>query len=151
MISVNIYVPVKHFPYLVPANTKNSTREHKLVDIWVGDIAPGRQTEYFKEDYIENEDNTPVSEFAFDQGQTWIDHDFLEIGYNTAANSIDELLKGSSWSDQYREELINLVNEKDVELFNSIVLLNAGEVKYPRSVQKQGIDLHYMGQFIIKT
>jgi hypothetical protein len=151
MIVVNIYLPSRHFPYLTPVGAPLKPFGEEILDIWVGYFPPGRQPEYFKEIYDEEDDDAPISEFAADQGEVWLDHDFMELGSKDSPDGIKDLVAGYSWSDQYADELTNRVNEQGIERFNSFVLLTAGEVSTPCSVHKNGVELHYMGQFAIRT
>lgn len=150
MIAVNIYLPVKNFPYLPPAISTHKPFGQKILDIWVGFFEPGYQGKYFEENY-DQDDDSPISEFAGDQGESWIDHDFMEIGFNDSPKDISDLVKGYSWSDKYVSELTLKVEESKIARYNSFVLLDSGQVKKPCSVNKKGIKLHYMGQFEIRV
>jgi outer membrane murein-binding lipoprotein Lpp len=108
-------------------------------------------TSYFEEHYEEDNDDVPISEFAGDQGELWIDHDFMEFGFTTLPSSIAELVTGHSWSDEYVDELTKRVAKNGMSRFNSFAFVTAGNVKNPISVTKEGVELHFMGQFTIRT
>ncbi|MGH1542031.1 MAG: immunity 22 family protein [Arenicella sp.] len=150
MVVVNIYLPVKTFQYLPPAISTHKPLGQKVLDIWVGFFDSGYQGKYFEEKYNEDDDS-PISEFASDQGKIWIDHDFMEVGHKDFPKNISDLVQGYSWSDQYAEELAQRVEDSEITRFNSFVLLDAGQIESPCSVYKKGIDLNYMGRFMVKV
>ncbi len=148
MVVVNIYLPVKHFSYLPSAISTHSSFGVKNLDIWLGYFGShGHQQRYFEEDYSK-EDRT-ISEFADDQYETWIDHDFMEIIYSESANNLDELIEDSSFADEHIAELNRRINTNKITQFNTLVILEAKQIDDPRSVYKEGVELHYLGQFTV--
>jgi hypothetical protein len=151
MIVVNVYLPLNHFPYLTSVEEPLKPFRQEVLDIWVGYFEPNRQGSYFEEHYEEDNDDVPISEFAGDQGELWIGHDFMEVGFTTLPSSIAELVTGHSWSDEYVDELTKRVAKNGMSRFNSFAFVTAGNVKNPISVTKEGVELHFMGQFTIRT
>lgn len=150
MIVVNVYLPLKYFPYLKSVEEPLKPFGQEVLDIWVGFISPSRQGSYFEERY-DKDDDTPISDFAGDQGELWIDHDFMEVGCAESPSSIADLVNGHSWSDQYGEELAKRVADRKLPQQNCFVLLTAGHVAAPHSVESSDVKLTYMGQFNIRT
>lgn len=151
MIVVNIYLPLKHFQYLTSVEEPLKPFRQETLDIWVGYFENNRCGSYFEEKYDEDDDDAPVSEFAGDQEERFIDHDFMEVGFKDSPSSIAELVAGHSWSEEYEDELTNRVRQKNIARFNSFVFVTAGEVNEPRSVSKDGVELQFMGKFTIRT
>jgi hypothetical protein len=100
--------------------------------------------EYFVETYAEDREQTPVSAFARDQGVGWYDHDFLEYGWGPAA-TIQELVAGYSYSDQWADELARRVAAAGLTDVNFFVFVSEDQIKSPRSVDGNGYWLRYLG------
>lgn len=148
MLAVNIYLPLEKFPHLSAAALSHKPYGQKILDIWVGFIQEERQGQYFEENY-NDDDDSPISAFANDQGEVWIDHDFMEVGFKSKPKDVKNLVQGHSWSDKYAKALAERVAAKNINGFNTFVLLDVEQVKSPCSVHKEGIELHYLGQFTI--
>ncbi len=148
MVVVNIYLPVKHFSYLPSAISTHSSFGVYNLDIWLGYFeSHEHQQRYFKEDY--SEEDGPISEFADDQYETWIDHDFMEITYSDTNNDINELIEDTSFDNLHSSELNRRTNESNIKQFNTLVILKAKQIDDPRSIYKDGMALHYLGQFTV--
>lgn len=111
---------------------------------WVGHASQELAEDYFAETYSEDEEETPVSAFARDQGIMWYDHDFLEHGWGTAP-TIQELVAGYSYSDQWAEELAQRVAGAELTDINFFVFISEEEIEHPQSVEGDGYWLRYMG------
>jgi hypothetical protein len=119
-------------------------RDKETSHFWVGQVPEHIAGEYFVESQDENRENAPVSAFARDQGVTYYDHDFIEYGWGTAA-TIQELVAGYSYSDQWADELASRVAGAGLTGVNLFVFISQEEIEHPRSVQGDGYRLHYMG------
>jgi hypothetical protein len=119
-------------------------RKTETSHFWVGHFDEQRVADYFAEVYGEDREHTPFSRFARDQGEKWYDHDFLEYGWGKAG-SIQELVAGYSYSDQWAEELARRAAAAGLNGVNFFVFISEGEVERPRSVQGDGYWLHYLG------
>ena len=111
---------------------------------WVGQVPEDIASEYFVETYDEESNDSPISAFARDQGVTWYDHDFLEYGWGEA-DSIQELVKGYSYSEQWAEELAYRVATSGLVSVNFFAYINKDQIGLPRSVAGKGYWLRYMG------
>ncbi len=148
MVVVNIYLPVKHFSYLPSAISTHQSFGLKTFDIWLGNFESSEcHQSYFEEHY--SEDDSPISEFADDQYETWIDHDFMEVIYSDTHNDINELIENTSFADEHIAELNRRINTNKITQFNTFVLMEAKQIDDPRSVYKEGVELHYLGQFTV--
>ncbi len=123
-------------------------------DFWVG-VFPNEAAffDYFGEstDYYDDpDDSRPLTKFASGQGETWYDHDMIEMGFNAEAASIAELTKPYSYSDQYESKLTELAAGLGVEGINAFVFIRAGEIAEPRTVIDEAFQLHYVGRITYK-
>ncbi len=148
MVVVNIYLPVKHFSYLPSAISTHSSFGVKNLDIWLGYFETREYLQrYFNEDY--SKEDGPISEFVDDQYETWIDHDFMEVTYSESANNLHALIEDTSFDDLDSHELNRRINESNIKQFNTLVILEAKQIEAPRSIYKDAMALHYLGQFTV--
>ena len=112
---------------------------------WVGEFADRRAAEkYFAEQY--DDDDTPLSEFARDQGVRWYDHDFMESsGFSKAAKPVVKLAKGHSYHEQWAEELARRANEAGLTGANLLIFISRDQIKKAKSVKGKEYSLHYLG------
>jgi hypothetical protein len=116
---------------------------------WLGRFPNGQSTaRYFAEvwdEYDEDREHTPLSEFARGQGQKWYDHDFLEYGFKADASSVEELVKGYSYHGQYAAELSRRASAAGLDGLNMFVFIDEEQIDRPRSVEGKGYALYYLG------
>jgi hypothetical protein len=115
---------------------------------WVGQFLPDRSENYFAEIWDETDEDrhhTPLSEFARDQDVKWYDHDCIEYGYDDQAQSIQALVYGYSYSDQWADEVERRIMAARLQDINCLVFINEDQIAQPRSVQGNGYWLHYLG------
>ena len=118
-------------------------RDTETCHFWVGSVPEKIAGSYFVED-LTGDDEKPISAFARDQGVTYYDHDFLEYGWGKA-DTIQKLVAGYSYSDQWAEELARRVVEASLTGVNFFVFITQDEIEWPQSVQGEGYWLQYMG------
>jgi hypothetical protein len=125
---------------VVPKTAPKTETSH----FWLGQFPDRkRAAKYFAEQY--EDDDAPVSEFARDQGAKWYDHDLMESGFSKGANSIEKLVKGHSYYEQWAEELARRAKYAGVTGVNLLVFINKDQIKKPRSSKGEGYSLHYLG------
>lgn len=103
-------------------------RKTQTSHFWLGHF-PNEQrvADYFAEAWDEDDedrDHTPLSEFARDQGEKWYDQDFLEYGFNPAATSVEELVAGYSYHEQWTAELARRARDAGVTASNLLVFID---------------------------
>ncbi len=118
-------------------------RVTEISHFWVGHLPDDLRGPYFAEKLDEGDD-VPLSMFARDQGEKYYDHDFLEYGWG-AANTIQELVDGYSYSDQWAGELARRVADAGLTGVDTFIFISQEEVRAPRSVQGDGYWLKYLG------
>jgi hypothetical protein len=117
-------------------------RDTETCHFWVGNVPEEIAGNYFVED--RSEDDTPISAFARDQRVTYYDHDFLEYGWGKA-DTIQGLVAGYSYSDQWAAELARRVAAAGLTGVNFFVFITQDEIEQPQSVRGNGYWLEYMG------
>jgi hypothetical protein len=117
-------------------------RNTEICHFWVGCLPEEVAGNYFVEEH--SDDEKPISGFARDQGVVFYDHDFLEYGWGKA-DTIQELVTGYSYSDQWAEELARRVGGASLAGVNFFVFISRDEIERPRSVRGDGYWLQYMG------
>ena len=120
----------------------------EVVHVWVGIFDATAPEDYFKEVYGEDHD-PPLSTFAADQGETWYDHDWVEMSWldEEDAPTVADLVHGHSYSEVYRQAVVDRAAEMGIESANVFVMADQSEFDSPRSVEKAGIRLQYLGTF----
>jgi hypothetical protein len=133
-----------------------------VVDIWVGRFASGEALHAYlaerPEHYADDTDTLPISQFAQDQGEWFIDHDFqCTVFVEDATDDMTHLLQESLISSDFglldtgqagEAFLAALYKTQHGQPANSIILVYGEEVQHPRSLE--GADdqwLHYLGRF----
>jgi hypothetical protein len=120
-------------------------RETETSHFWAGCFPEELASTYFAEVYGVDRDETPLSAFASDQGERFYDHDFLEYGFSDAAGSVEELVTGYSYSDQWGAEFARRVAEAGLSGVNWFAFISEGKIDRPRSVRGDGYWYHYLG------
>lgn len=97
---------------------------------------------FFEEQY--SDDEAAVSRFAASQNETWIDHDFLEIGFH---NDMD--YSNFSYSIYWINELKERMSQTELNPINAFIMLSNDKdyspVKSPKSYKGDNLELRYMG------
>jgi hypothetical protein len=121
-------------------------------DFWIGHFQDskdyfdffGENSQFYKDDNDIGEKY--ISEFAKSQGETWIDHDFTESGFEDGKDSLNDKFKKYSYSDQWIPEVINRTDGISLKDINVIVFVTKGEIEKPTSVTNSKFSLIYIGQ-----
>jgi hypothetical protein len=127
----------------------DTSPEENMVHVWVGSFAsPERRIAYFDEKYGEDrDDEEALSEFAAGQGESFYDHDELEINFRTEIEpELRSLLEPCSYSSTYLEAVLEAY-EDTAEPVNILVLFFGEDIEAPRSVSGPDFALRYLGQF----
>ncbi|WP_299178982.1 immunity 22 family protein [uncultured Chryseobacterium sp.] len=121
------------------------------LDFWVGNFNSEDDFYQFVEEneefYTEEEsDNTYISKFAESQETVWLDHDFVEYGFEGGNRTIYEKFAAYSFAEQWLPILINRINEINIDFdINSLIFLNQGQIAKPTSVENDSFSLMYVG------
>lgn len=113
------------------------------LDLWLGKAEDQAAVDAFFEESYEVED-APISPFAVSQGESFYDHDFLETQFNPEFATIDDVLKGVSFSESFADEVRAKVDEFD---FNLSVASFSEDFSNPVSVHSEFLSLTYIGRF----
>lgn len=124
----------------------------EICDFWIGNFeSRDAYFNFFGEDpnFYEDEDDIEekyISRFAESQGVNWIDHDFMESGFEDGNEAFIDKFKKYSYADQWIVEVSIKVKETDLKKINTIVFISKGRIHKPVSVFTSAISLQYIGQ-----
>ncbi|MFK7770918.1 MAG: immunity 22 family protein [Saprospiraceae bacterium] len=119
------------------------------IQFWAGNFSSKMIFDsFFKESYFED-DSIPISEFAKSQDETWIDYDFLEIGFENEDKSIKNKFSEYSYSESWTSEFEKRIIIKNFQEVNSIVIGSFDNeeklIEFPKSVFLDDFRLEYLG------
>ena len=115
--------------------------------IWLGSFpSEDALDEYFEENFDDENDDTPINRFAADQGETFIDHDWVERGFLQTDN-LRLLIRDHSYSEDYLDAVIRAAEAKGLTGVNTFVMADEGEVAVPKTVDQPEHKLWYVGVF----
>ena len=100
---------------------------------------------FIEEEYSGEDDNTPVSNFCATQGETFIDHDFMESGFREGEPTLREFLRGFSYAEQWADDIAALAGAQGLDDANTLIFINQDEIDAPRSVDGENFSLVYLG------
>ncbi|SHE98809.1 immunity 22 family protein [Chryseobacterium takakiae] len=121
------------------------------LDFWVGNFNSEEDFYDFVEEdenyyLLEESDDTHISKFAASQNVVWLDHDFVEYGFEDGNRTIYEKFAAYSFAEQWLPILVNRLNEINLKFeVNAIIFLNKGQVPKPVSVENDFFSLTYVG------
>ena len=124
-------------------------RDTEISHFWLGNFRnESGVSEYLEEIYDEDDEDgehTPLSQFARDQGETWYNHDFMEHGFKKNAKSVEDLVNGYSYFEEWSAELARRAAEAGLSKINMLLFISKDQIDKPRSVEGDGYMLHYLG------
>lgn len=94
---------------------------------------------------LEDYDDVPVSKFAKSQGEIWIDHDFMESGFEKPNKDIKIQFDKYSYAYNWGKELEKRCSEFTPLENNTLIFINENQIKKPSSVKGNGFNLEYLG------
>lgn len=121
------------------------------LDFWVGNFNTEDDFyEFVEEDenfYTEEEsDDTYISKFAESQNTVWLDHDFIEYGFEGGNRTIYEKFSEYSFAEEWLPVVVNRINDLNLKFdINAIIFINNGQIAQPVSVEKEDFSLVYLG------
>ena len=123
----------------------------EISHFWLGKFKS--EEEYFDfvgedEAYYEDDDYEEkyISEFAKSQGENFLDHDFIESGFENEAISFEEKFSKYSYADQWIAEVKNRLHDQNLEDINTLIFISKNQIKNPISVMNSKFDLLYIGE-----
>jgi len=113
---------------------------------WAGKFATLESfTDLFVETYGDDDD-TPISQFAATQNETFYDHDFIEYGYSSEPETLPEFVENYSYSDQWLNEFAAMVESNGLADINAFVFISDSEISDPQSFENENGYLRYLGK-----
>lgn len=122
----------------------------KKSHFWIGkfeskelffDFIKEDQSRYELEDY----DDVPISKFAKSQGEIFIDHDFMESGFEELTKDIKIQFEKYSYAYSWRKELELKCSKLAETKNNTLIFIKESEIEKPTSVSGDGFTLEYLG------
>ena len=114
--------------------------------LWLGQFGPDAPEDFFEEQY-DREDDEPLSQFAASQGETWYDHDFVEISYLDDLQEVRALVDGHSYSESYLDSVVAKAAALGIDQANVFVFADKEQFAGPCSASGPGYQLWYLGEF----
>lgn len=123
----------------------------EISHFWLGKFTS--EEEYFDfvgedEAYYEDDDYEEkyISEFAKSQGENFLDHDFIESGFENEAISFEEKFSKYSYADQWIADVKNRLNNQNLEDINTLIFISKDQIGNPVSIINSKFDLLYIGE-----
>ena len=104
----------------------------------------GEDPDYYSDE--NDSDEKYISKFAKSQGENWIDHDFMECGFENTDVSITEKFKAYSYAKEWSLEIEQRIQKRQIEKVNSIVFVTKNEISKPTDVLQDKYYLFYVGE-----
>jgi hypothetical protein len=123
----------------------------ETLDFWVGNFQSEEDFYNFVEEdenyyLLEESDDIHISRFAASQDTVWLDHDFVEYGFEDGNRTLYEKFADYSFAEQWLPILVNRLNEINLKFeVNCIIFLNRGQIPKPVSVEDDLFSLAYVG------
>lgn len=115
--------------------------------IWIGLFDSKKRLEkYMDETYGEDDDETPISEFAHDQAEWFYDHDLVYAEYIKKATA-QSLIEIWGFPEQSVVKVLAVIEKLGPIKANVSFVADKDEFKTPRSATGNGYELWYIGQF----
>ena len=94
---------------------------------------------------LEDYDDIPISKFAKSQGEIWLDHDFMESGFEEPNKDVkiqfDKYSYAYNWGKELEKRCLKLTEPDN----NTLIFINEHQIKNPSSVKGDGFILEYIG------
>lgn len=113
------------------------------IHVWIGNFETSCAPDYFTE--TRSDDDTPLSPFVRDQGEVFVDHDWMETSWLSEAVNVAELLSSHMVQADQRDRAVSIANEMGFQKASLVVTIDENEVAKPRSVEHP--PLIYLGCF----
>lgn len=114
--------------------------------IWIGDFGPDAPKTYFTEEFSDAPD-TPISSFVGDQGETFVDHDFMELSWLEEPIACRDLIKRHVTRKDEEARACQAAEARGMSSANLLVFVSSGDVSEPRDVEVSTHTLRYLGRF----
>lgn len=124
---------------------------------WIGNFKNKYDfNNFFREDesYYDDEreiDEKYISEFAKSQDINWLEHDFLECGFEDKDISFEEKFSKYSYAEEWINELKKRMEQNRIDFqSNTIAFIAKDKIEKPVSIKKSDFHLIYLGEIEYK-
>ncbi len=125
----------------------------KDAHVWIARFASEDDLdEYMEETFADENDDSedveepPISRFAADQGEQFYDHDMVYAQFHAQPDA-RTLIEGWGFPDDAIEAVLNVIGRLNAKDANTCFVADKDEFTEPKSVQGDGYELWYIGQF----
>ncbi len=95
----------------------------------------------------DNDNEIALSKFIQSQGETWIDHDFMESGFEPPQKTLKEQFGFYSFADKWIDKLEKKCQQLALIDINVLIFVKSEEISQPTSVRGSDFELYYLGIF----
>lgn len=113
------------------------------IHVWIGDFESRDAPDYFTETF--SDDDAAISPFVRDQGETFVDHDWMETTWLDDAVKVETLLSPHMYQADQHNRAVSIAHEMGIRKARLVVTIDENEVADPRSVEQPA--LIYLGCF----
>lgn len=105
----------------------------------------GESETYYEDDDIEGK---YISEFAKSQNENFLDHDFMESGFENEDISFEDKFSKYSYAEKWIPEAKTQLTEQNQNLgeINTVVFISKDQIKNPIAICNSRFDLVYLGE-----
>lgn len=103
----------------------------------------GERDDYYEDESKQNEKY--ISAFAESQAEHWLDHDFMESGFEEKGNGVTEKFKDYSYGEEWIATLEERTTSLKQEEINTMIMIRVDQISNPTSVNGAGFYLVYVG------
>ncbi|MCG8456114.1 MAG: immunity 22 family protein [Holophagales bacterium] len=118
----------------------------ETVHIWLGVFASEDALDSYFDERMHDDDETPMNDFAADQGKVFYDHDWVERSFGEGGD-LRSLIAGHSYSESYLENVVEEAKGKRITRANTFIMADIREFPSPRSADGKDYRLWYLGDF----
>lgn len=106
---------------------------------------------FLEEDYSNEDDEVPISQFCASQGETFLDHDLMESGFRDGEPNLREFFDGFSYAEHWADDIASLAAAQGLNDANTLIFISKCEIAAPHSADGEGFSLAYLGEITYPT
>ncbi len=114
--------------------------------IWLAGFPSEISLDQYFEECINDDDVTPMNDFAKSQGEVFYDHDWVERSFGNY-RELKLLIEGHSYCEDYKDKVLKFAQDNKILNANTFIIADASEFKKPKSVKSKEYNIWYVGKF----
>jgi hypothetical protein len=124
--------------------------EENVAHFWAGTFENKDLFDAFYAEKYRASTTQPVSKFAASQNLTWLDHDFVEAGYQPEDVTAREKFRNYSWANLWMDEFEKRIAAQGITEVNTLIMVFLDKeddpIRTPKAIQQPGINMAYLGK-----